>query len=116
MWGSYTGCTRNSRGKPMKDRFLSTLSNERKFPEVGANSIVSSWRSVRLSRECENKRTDLYIHARGIARIHIHALLTHTDELGEKRGCAGGGVTYFPPFRLREFNALSVPRCRLARK
>lgn len=26
----------------MKDRFLSALSNERKFPEVGANSIVSS--------------------------------------------------------------------------
>lgn len=27
-----------------------------------------------------------------------------------KRGCAEGGVTYFPLFRLREFNALSAPR------
>jgi len=50
---------------------------------------------------------------RGVARIRIRDHHMHTDvERGEKRGCAGSGVTYFPPFRLREFNALSVPRCR----
>jgi hypothetical protein len=62
--GSYTGCTRNSRGKPTRDWFLSLslslsfslfLSNERKFPKAGADSVVSS---ARLSRECGNERAD----------------------------------------------------------
>lgn len=53
----------------MKDRFLSTLSNERKFPEVGANSIVSS-AGVRLSRECENEPSGRAPHTHIRARTH----------------------------------------------
>lgn len=93
----------------MKDRFLSALSNERKFPEVGANSIVSSV-ACGLSRECENERADSHTQ-RVHTQSHTHTLThKHTRTRTEKRGCAEGGVTYFPPFRLREFNALSVPR------
>lgn len=38
------------RGEPMKDRFLSTLSNERKFPKVSVNGIVSSVRCAAFTR------------------------------------------------------------------
>lgn len=72
MRGSYTGCTRNSRGKPMKDRFLSTLSNERKFPEVGANSIVSSWRGVACGFHANVKTSERLSRARARARVHAH--------------------------------------------
>lgn len=51
----------------MKDRFLSALSNERKFPEVGANSIVSSV-ACGFHAKCENERADS--HTR---RAHTHA-------------------------------------------
>lgn len=41
-------------------------------------------------------------------REYTHAL-THTGRRTEKRGYAEGSMTYFPPFRLREFNTLSAP-------
>lgn len=93
MRGSYTGCTRNSRGKPMKDRFLSTLSNERKFPEVGANSIVSSWRGMACGFHANVKTSERLASARTrgvVARTrvrgpprHVHTDVTRNADVRE---------------------------------
>ena len=79
----------------MKDRFLSALSNERKFAEVGANSIVSSaaWRA--FTRECENERADSDSRTHFARKFHAGNRARNADV------CAEGGATYFPPFRLR---------------
>lgn len=57
----------------MKDRFLSVLSNERKFPEVGANSIVSSVTcgfhvNVKTSVRTRIRDSHALTHSRTLAR------------------------------------------------
>jgi len=53
--------------------------------------------------------TRMWKRACGFAYVVCIHALTHTRTRTEKCGCAEGGVTYFPPFRLHEFNAFSAP-------
>lgn len=73
----YRVYARNSRGKPLKDWFLSTLSNERKFPEVGANSIVSfvAWHAAftrMWKRASQLARASALTRGENCTRAHAH--------------------------------------------